>query len=174
VKPAVFLDRDGTLMHDGGFIGDPKQVVLLPTVVEGLQALTEAGFVRVVVTNQSGVARGYFTEVEVGSVHAELRSQLRAGGVDVDEFYVCPHYDDGCSCRKPLTGLAEQATREHGIDVAKSAVIGDRDADMGLARALGIPGVLMPTDYAYKGEEPDYRARSFTDAAHWIIEHVGR
>lgn len=174
MKPAVFLDRDGTLMHDGGFIGDPKDVVLLPTVVEGLRALTEAGFARIVVTNQSGVARGYFTEVQVASVHEELRAQLRAYGVDVDAFYVCPHYDEGCLCRKPLTGLAERAQREYGIDVRQSAVIGDRDADMGLARALGVPGILMPTEYPYKGEEPDYRAQSFTDAAQWVIDHVGR
>lgn len=173
-RPAVFLDRDGTLMHDAGFVGDPRDVVLLPTVVDGLRALAGAGFARIVVSNQSGVARGYFGEDAVARVHAELQAQLRAQGVDVDGFYVCPHYDEGCTCRKPAPGMIERALREHGLALERSAVVGDRDADIGLARCVGVPGVLMPTTYAYAGPEPDYRAASFADAARWVIEHVGR
>ena len=111
----------------------------------------------------------------VASVHAGLRAQLRARGVDVDEFYVCPHYEQGCDCRKPAIGMIERAAREHALDLHMSAVVGDRDADMGLARNAGVPGILMPgLQYAYTGPEPDYRAQSFFDAASWIIEHVGR
>ena len=162
-------------MIDKGFVGDPKDVELLPTVIEGLKQLADAGFVKIVVSNQSGVARGYFGEHNVQSVHDELRSQLRGFGVDVDAFYFCPHYEDGCTCRKPAAGMIERAAREHALDVTMSAVIGDRAADINLARNMGLPGVLMPSDaYPYSGPEPDYRAGSFVDAARWIVEHVGR
>ncbi|HXF33050.1 MAG TPA: HAD family hydrolase [Candidatus Acidoferrales bacterium] len=175
MKRAVFLDRDGTLMIDKGFVGDPQDVELLPTVVEGLRALTVAGFAKIVVSNQSGVARGYFTSDAVGRVNAELRARLQAEGVDVDAFYFCPHYEDGCDCRKPAIGLLERAAREHGVDVHAGAVIGDRGSDIGLAQNAGVPGVLMPApQYPYSGPEPDYRAQSFLDAARWIVEHVGR
>ncbi|HXP91855.1 MAG TPA: HAD family hydrolase [Candidatus Binatia bacterium] len=171
----MFLDRDGTLMVDKGFVRDPKDVELMPTVVEGLKALGDAGFAKIVVSNQSGVARGYFGEDVVVRVQDELRSQLRGHGVDVDAFYFCPHYKDGCACRKPAAGMVERAAREHALDLLTSVVVGDRDADINLARNAGLPGVLMPSeDYPYAGPEPDYRARSFVDAARWIVEHVGR
>jgi D-glycero-D-manno-heptose 1,7-bisphosphate phosphatase len=175
MRKAVFLDRDGTLMVDKAFVADPKDVELMPTVVEGLRALTEAGFAKIVVSNQSGVARGYFRADAVARVHAELRAQLRVRGVDLDAFYFCPHYDEGCECRKPAPGMIERAAREHGLDVRRSAVVGDREADIRLANALGLPGVLVSsTIYPYHGPEPAYRARSFSDAASWIIAHVGR
>lgn len=162
-------------MIDKGFVGDPQDVELLPTVVDGLHALTDAGFAKIVVSNQSGVARGYFTSDTVGLVNAELRALLQEGGVDVDAFYFCPHYDDGCDCRKPALGLLERAAREHGVDVHAGAVIGDRSTDIGLAQNAGVPGILIPSpQYPYSGPEPAYRARSFLDAAQWIVEHVGR
>jgi D-glycero-D-manno-heptose 1,7-bisphosphate phosphatase len=173
VKKAVFLDRDGTLMIDKGFVGDPEGVELLPTVVEGLRAFGEAGFARIVVSNQSGVARGYFDAAAVARVHDELREQLRRGGADVDAFYFCPHYNEGCVCRKPASGMIERAAREHTLDLPASAVIGDRDVDINLARTAGVPGVLMPSTLTYAGPEPDYRAASFADAARWVIDHVG-
>jgi D-glycero-D-manno-heptose 1,7-bisphosphate phosphatase len=162
-------------MIDKGFVGDPKDVELLPTVIEGLKGLADAGFLKIVVSNQSGVARGYFGENNVQNVHDELRTQLRGYGVDVDAFYFCPHYEDGCTCRKPAAGMIERAVREHTLDIKLSAVIGDRAADINLARNTGLPGVLMPSAaYPYSGPEPDYRADSFADAARWIVEHVGR
>lgn len=162
-------------MVDKGFVGNPKDVELMPTVADGLRALTEAGFAKIVVSNQSGVARGYFSEDVVVQVQDELRSQLRGRGVDVDAFYFCPHYEEGCTCRKPAAGMIEMAAREHALDLHVSAVVGDRVADINLARNAGLPGVLMPSeDYPYAGPEPDYRARSFADAARWIVEHVGR
>jgi D-glycero-D-manno-heptose 1,7-bisphosphate phosphatase len=175
VKKAVFLDRDGTLMIDKGFVGDPGDVELMPTVVEGLRALADGGFARIVVSNQSGVARGYFDEAAVARVNAGLLARLQAAGAGVDAFYYCPHYEQGCACRKPAVGMIERAAREHALDLASSAVVGDRDADIGLAHNAGLPGVLMPSaQYAYAGPAPDYRARSFADAAAWILEHVGR
>lgn len=160
-------------MVDKSFVGDPKDVELMPTVVDGLRVLADAGFARIVVSNQSGVARGYFDESAVARVQGELRAQLRRAGADVDAFYFCPHLDDDCACRKPAPGMVERAARDHALDLRHSAVIGDRDVDVNLARNAGVAAVLVPsTMYPYAGPEPDYRARTFSDAASWIVAHV--
>jgi histidinol-phosphate phosphatase family protein len=168
-KPAAFLDRDGTLIDDVGFVKKRDDVRVLPTVVDALRVFADAGYARVVVTNQSGVARGYFDEAAVRGINAEIVARLRADDVSVDAFYYCPHYDDGCDCRKPEPGMIERAAREHGIDVARSAVVGDRGSDIELGQRLGIPGVLVPGPAPYVGPEPDYRAQTLLEAAQWIV-----
>jgi histidinol-phosphate phosphatase family protein len=168
-RPAAFLDRDGTLIDDVGFVSDRKDVRMLPTVAAALRTFADAGYACVVVTNQSGVARGYFDEAAVHDVNAELVEQLEADGVVLDALYFCPHYGAGCDCRKPEPGMVHRAAREHGIDVARSAVVGDRGSDIELGRRLGIPGVLVPGPVPYAGPEPDFRACTLLEAAQWIV-----
>jgi D-glycero-D-manno-heptose 1,7-bisphosphate phosphatase len=168
-QPAVFLDRDGTLIDDVGFVHERNDVRILPTVAAALRTFADAGYACVVVTNQSGVARGYFDEAAVSEINAEIVAQLHADAVKVDAFYYCPHYDAGCDCRKPQPGMILRAAREHGIDVGRSAVVGDRGSDVELGQRLGIPGVLVPGPIPYAGPEPDFRAQTLLEAANWIV-----
>jgi D-glycero-D-manno-heptose 1,7-bisphosphate phosphatase len=168
-RPAAFLDRDGTLIDDVGFVSARKDVRVLPTVPEALRAFADAGYACVVISNQSGVARGYFDETVVHDINAEVSAQLLTDNVKIDAFYFCPHFGSGCDCRKPEPGMIRRAAEEHGIDVARSAVIGDRASDIALGQRLGIPGVLVPGPIPYDGPEPDFRAETLLEAAHWIV-----
>jgi histidinol-phosphate phosphatase family protein len=158
-------------MHDSGFIGDPSRVEVLPGVPQALQLLAEAGYLRIVITNQSGVARGYFGERDVELVNAELTRLLAAENVSIDAFYYCAHLAD-CTCRKPQTGLVERALREHPIDRARSVVFGDRGSDIQLAVNAGIPGVLVNELPNYAGPEPLRRAESLLAGVRWYLETV--
>jgi histidinol-phosphate phosphatase family protein len=168
-KPAAFLDRDGTIIDDVGFVSDRNDVRVLPTVPDALRVFADAGYACVVVSNQSGVARGYFDASVVDEINAEIIARLDRAGVKLDAFYYCPHYQAGCECRKPEPGMVLQAAREHGLDVARSAVVGDRGSDIELGQRLGIPGVLVPGPAPYAGPEPDFRASTLLEAAHWIV-----
>ena len=172
-RPAAFLDRDGTIIEDKGFLGDPTGVRILPTVVDALRLLAAHGYATVVVSNQSGVARGYFDEATVHAVNGEVARVLAGDGIALDGWYHCPHYDDGCDCRKPAPGMIVRAAADHALDVARSAVVGDRGSDIELAHALGIPGVLVPGPERYRGPEPDFRAQSLLEAAEWIVRRDG-
>lgn len=169
----VLLDRDGTLIEDRGYLSDPVGVALLPGVAAGLRALTAAGLGLAVVSNQSGVARGYYTEADVAAVNARLAGLLRSEGVTVNGFYHCPHGPDaGCACRKPAPGMAFKAARELGFDPVRAFVVGDKSADIGLGRAIGATTVLVLTGEGPKQLAvcaPDYVARDLTDAAYWIL-----
>lgn len=138
LAPAAFLDRDGTLIEDRAYLGDPAGVRLLPGAPEALAGLTAAGYRVVVVTNQSGVARGLFDEAAVDEVNRRMADLLLAGNPDavVDRFYVCPHLD-GCGCRKPLPGLFLRAALECHLDLGRSLAIGDSARDVDAARAAG-------------------------------------
>jgi D-glycero-D-manno-heptose 1,7-bisphosphate phosphatase len=168
-RPAAFLDRDGTLIDDVGFVSARKDVRVLPTVVQALRTFADAGYACVVISNQSGVARGYFDETVVHDINAEVTAQLQTGNVKIDAFYFCPHFGAGCDCRKPEPGMIRRAAREHDIDIARSAVIGDRGSDVALGQRLGIPGVLVPGPIPYDGPEPDFRAETLLEAAQWIV-----
>ena len=172
-RPAVFLDRDGTLIEDKGFLSDPSGVRILPTVVDALRLLRTNGFATVVVSNQSGVARGYFGEDAVRAVNDEIARRLGADGVALDGWYWCSHYDDGCACRKPAPGLIERAASELDLDLAhgRGATVGDRGSDVALGHAVGLPGILLPGPYPYVGPEPDLRANTLLEAAEWIVAH---
>ncbi|MBC5798432.1 MAG: HAD family hydrolase [Candidatus Eremiobacteraeota bacterium] len=170
-KPAAFLDRDGTLMEDSGFVGDPRRVRVLDGVAPALIALADAGFARIVVTNQSGVARGFFGEPDVVIVNHALKDELAVRGAAVDAFYYCTHLQ-GCECRKPLPGLVLRAVAEHALDLRRSVMFGDRGGDIALAHNLGIPGILVNELPGYDGPPPLHRARSLREGVAFFLESV--
>jgi len=169
VRPAVFLDRDGTLIEDKGFLGDPDGVEILPTVVEALKLLAAHDFATVVISNQSGIARGLLDDAQVRSVNAEIVRRLAGDRIAIDGWYWCPHYQDGCDCRKPEPALLHQAVREHRLTLEGAAMIGDRGSDVELGQRVGIAGIAVPGPYAYVGPEPDLRAQTLLEAAEWIV-----
>lgn len=168
-RPFILLDRDGTLIEERHYLSDPGGVVLLPGVVDGLRALRAEGFALVVATNQAGVGRGLFSEEQVAAVHARLSELLAAQGARLDGIFYCPHHPDaGCDCRKPATGLARQAAAALGPGAAPVAVVGDKRCDIDLARALGVPGILVTTGYGASelaAAEPDYVVDSLVEVA---------
>lgn len=166
--PAAFLDRDGTLMEDSGFIGDPARVRVLPGVPEALIALADAGYERIVVTNQSGVARGFFGSEEARKVNAALSRELASAGAGIDAFYFCTHLEQ-CDCRKPATGMIRRAVAERGIALERSVVFGDRGSDIALATAVGIPGILVNELPGYDGPLPKHRARTFAEGVRFWL-----
>jgi histidinol-phosphate phosphatase family protein len=143
-RPAVFLDRDGTLIEDTGYPRDPALVRLLPGAAHALRLLGEAGFLLVVVSNQSGVGRGLITPVEAAAVHARFVECLLGEGVRLSGAYYCPHTPgEGCPCRKPAPGLLLHAAAEHGIDLPNSFLVGDRPSDAEAAVRAGCRPVLL-------------------------------
>lgn len=182
-RPAVFLDRDGTIIEETGYLSDPGKVALLPGAAEALIRLNKAGFMLVVLTNQSGVARGYFSEEDLAAVNGRLDSALAEKGAAIDAYYYCPHHPDyggmiDCDCRKPRTGMADRAAVEHGIDLARSYFVGDKGSDVLLGKNAGGKSVLVLTGFGSKerqllgrrGLKPDMVAESLPEAADWIIE----
>ena len=177
-RPAVFLDRDGTLSEEIGYIhrADLPRYALLPGVAGALTRLRQAGYALVVLTNQSGVGRGYFGADVVDAVHERMRALLQADGAAVDAVYYCPHHPDplaaadngelpqgrvqakpvpglciDCDCRKPKPGLALRAARDLGLDLGASWMVGDKSADLGLAGSAGLKGgILVLTGYGLK------------------------
>lgn len=173
----VMLDRDGVLMAEKGYLSDPDGVELLPGVVSGLTRLRELGMGTVVVTNQSGIGRGYFGESELRAVNARLRQLLLEHDVDVADIYFCPHAPDAaCQCRKPATGLVQQAVRDHGFDPEQGFVVGDRRSDIQLGQAIGATTFLTTQGYGQKyvndpETQPDFVVESLDEAA-VIIERM--
>ena len=175
----VFLDRDGTLNRDTGYLNDPQALDLLPGVGEALTCLHEAGAKLIVVTNQSGVARGLITGQQLSAVHARLGDLLAKQGVVLTGLYVCPHHpDDGCRCRKPETGLIEQACGEHDLDRTTLYVVGDRARDVLSGQKVGARTVLLMSgeesrkDLAQmraEGRPPDHVADEMAEVADWIL-----
>jgi D-glycero-D-manno-heptose 1,7-bisphosphate phosphatase len=153
MKPAVFLDRDGTLIEDVGYLDALNRIDVFPWTVDAIRALNRAGLPVVVVTNQAGVARGFFTDAFVEETHRHLEARLAAGGAHIDAYYYCPHHPNGkvaafarsCDCRKPGPGMIHNAARDLGLDPARSFVVGDTWLDIGLARAVGARGILVRT-----------------------------
>jgi len=153
LRVAVFLDRDGTLIREVGYLSSLSQLEILPNVPNALKLLKSLGYLLIVVTNQSGVARGFFTESFVLQVHSVLQERFIEQGVKVDAFYYCPHhpteglppYNIDCDCRKPKTGMLTKAALEHGIDIPRSWVIGDSLTDVQLAQNAGCKGIFLKT-----------------------------
>ena len=152
---------------------------ILPRVADSIRRLNEAGLPVIVVTNQSGIGRGYFPESLVHSVHELMTQQLEAAGARLDAIYYCPHATaDGCKCRKPNPGMLERAAREHSIDLHRSFVVGDRHGDVALAYRAGARSILVRTGYG-EGEylwnaakwpiQHDFVAADLSDAVHWIL-----
>jgi histidinol-phosphate phosphatase family protein len=137
-RPAVFLDRDGTLIEDRGYAHRLSDCVPLPGAHEAVRELRTAGFAVIVVSNQSGVGRGLFSQRELDAFETHLRAEFAARGAPLDALYSCPHTPEaGCDCRKPATGMLERARREHGVDLLRSWVVGDKAIDVELARRAG-------------------------------------
>jgi D-glycero-D-manno-heptose 1,7-bisphosphate phosphatase len=150
VRAAAFLDRDGTIIRDADYLADPDGVELLPGAVEGMRKLSEAGFALVIVTNQSGIARGLYTESDFHAVQQRLEQVLREQGVVLDAVFYCPHHPDftgECDCRKPQLGMYRAAAARLHIDLAASVYIGDRVKDVEPALATGGRGFLVLTGY---------------------------
>lgn len=178
-KPAVFLDRDGVMIQDKHHLGSVSGLRVLKGTAPAMRLLREAGFKLVVVTNQSGVARGYFTMRDVNSIHAELKRRLARAGARWDALYVSPHGpDSGHSWRKPKPGMLKAAARRLNLDLRASYVIGDKTSDVECARRAGSAGILVATgkggrDRAYKAK-PAKRAADVLAAARWIVSRERR
>jgi D-glycero-D-manno-heptose 1,7-bisphosphate phosphatase len=155
---AVFLDRDGTIVIERGYLTAPGQVELLPGAAGAIALLHKAGWKLFVVSNQACVAKGLITEEELATINLRMAALLAAEGAEVDGIYCCPHHPEGvlpqytlqCSCRKPLPGMLEQATAEHGLDLAQCVMIGDTQSDLEAGRAAGARTILVLTG---KGRE---------------------
>jgi histidinol-phosphate phosphatase family protein len=179
VKPAVFLDRDGTVAVDVDHCRRPEDFHLLPGAGDGIALLNHAGLAVVMVTNQSGLARGLFSWATLETIHSKMHAELARSGAVLKAVYVCPHHpDDGCECRKPCPGLLRRAAAELGIDLRKSYMIGDRRADVLAGRACGCTTVIVdtgpepPTEAAIHEMAPDHHATDLHDAARWIVQRV--
>jgi len=173
VKSAVFVDRDDTLIADVGYCKDPDRVQLLPGVVEGLQRLSRAGMAIIVVTNQSGLGRGVFTEDDLSAVHARLRSELEASGVGLRAIYYCPHLpEDNCSCRKPRPGLLLKAASEMDLNLKTCFMIGDRELDLLAGRSAGTRTILVSKEVQERADVEriaDFVVKNLVEAASVIL-----
>jgi D-glycero-D-manno-heptose 1,7-bisphosphate phosphatase len=168
--PAVFLDRDGTLMRDVDYCGDPREVQVLPEAAGGLRRLKQNGYKLVVITNQSGIGRGYFTETDYRAVEAEFVRQLGDGLIDAS--YHCPDLPTASSIRrKPGPGMIFEAQRDHRIDLRRSFLIGDKVSDIGCGRNAGVRTILVQTGYGAGQENcgADWIARDIAHAAEIIL-----
>jgi D-glycero-D-manno-heptose 1,7-bisphosphate phosphatase len=186
-KPAVFIDRDGTLNEQMGYINHVSRFVLLPGTAEAIRLLNRHQYLAIIASNQSGVARGFFPIELVEEIHARMRALLGKEGAVVDGIFFCPHYERGivpeytivCDCRKPKTGLINKACEAFDIDMANSYVIGDRYTDIELALRSNMKGILVTTgyglgdlDYVFPrmSFKPAHVAKDLLHAVHWIIE----
>ncbi len=186
---AVFLDRDGTINEEVGYLKSLDMLKLIPGVGAAIKRLNNAGFKVVIITNQSGVARGYFPESLVEAAHDLLMTLLRAEGAVIDGIYYCPHHPTAgsskytvvCDCRKPATGLLDRATRDLDIDLASSFMVGDKWIDVELGHRAGARSILVRSGFAHDDpgnkrpphvEDPDFTAHDLAEAAAWIIGQV--
>jgi len=183
----VFLDRDGTIIEEVGYLDRPERVAFFPWTIDAIRALNRAGLGVFLVSNQSGIARGFFTDAVVDEVHQRMADMLAAGGARIDAYYYCPHHPEGsvrelakvCDCRKPARGLVDRAMAEFGVDPARSFVVGDRWLDVGLARTVGAKGVLVRTGYGDteerrrpEGLEADAVVDNLIAASSWILGNI--
>lgn len=180
---AVFLDRDGTINEEVNYLSKIEQVKILPNSAKAIKLLNENGFKTIITTNQSGVARGYFSIETLEEINNHLKSELLKEGAVIDAIYYCPHHpDDGCHCRKPKTGLIERAKEELDVDLSSSFVVGDKILDLETGRKMGCKTVLVLTGYGYdelKEKEkwefhPDQIVQDLYEAVIWILGEGSR
>jgi D-glycero-D-manno-heptose 1,7-bisphosphate phosphatase len=160
MTPAVFLDRDGTLIEESGYLDRLDRLSLFPFAVDAVRLLNRTGWPVIVISNQSGIGRGLILESFVGEAHAHIADRLRAGGARIDAFFYCPHHADAimpayrtvCDCRKPAPGMLIAAAGQLDLDLGRSFVVGDRWEDVGAARAAGARAVLLRTGYGRMAE----------------------
>jgi D,D-heptose 1,7-bisphosphate phosphatase len=176
----IFIDRDGTINVDVHYIDDPEKFEMYSGVGTGLRRLQENGYKIIVVTNQSGIGRGYFTEKQLSDIHSRMRQEFQKFSVTLDGIYYCPHHpDDRCNCRKPNTELFERAVNEHDVNIKKSFMLGDKILDICAGEKMGLRTVLIPepqerSEILSKKQEwdckPDFLADNFLDAVAWILK----
>ena len=179
LRPAVFLDRDGTISEEVGYLDHINRFQMFPFAAPAIRQLNAAKLPVIVITNQSGVARGYFPESLITTVHELMTTQLAKEGAHVDALYYCPHgEEDACVCRKPKPGMLEAAAREHGLDLRRSFVVGDRYGDVELAHGVGARAILVRTGYGEAQMQrdsakwpapPDFIAENLVEATDWIL-----
>jgi len=190
-RPVVFLDRDGTINVEKGYLDNVEDLELIPGAAQAISILNANGIAAIVATNQSGPARGLYPESHVKALHARLIELLAAAGARLDAIYYCPHLAEGvvaeyalsCVCRKPHPGMVQQAFFEHSdLDPSRAYVVGDRSTDIDLARNAALKAILVKTGY---GEDvlagrhqwivtPDYVGKDLPDAVGWILAELGR
>jgi D-glycero-D-manno-heptose 1,7-bisphosphate phosphatase len=184
----VFLDRDGTINEEVNYLGHPEQLRLLAGAAEAIKLLNGAGFKVVVVTNQAGVARGYFSEGAVHEIHGVLQKMLSDHGARLDAIYYCPHhptaglgvYKEDCNCRKPKPGMLERAAKDLNINLRESFVVGDKISDLEAGYAVGGRNILVHTGYGLESENefsgcawrPEFVASDLLEAARWIVKQI--
>lgn len=189
---AVFLDRDGTIIEEVGYLDDLNRLSVIPSAYEAIRKINGGGLKAVVISNQSGVARGLVTEAFVRETHDRLQNILLAQGAFIDRFYYCPHHPTAgeepyrriCDCRKPSPGLLLQAAGELDIDLKKSYLVGDKCLDIEAARNAGIKGILVRTGYGSDAlhssaldrvsasAQPDFIASDLLEAVNWILKDL--
>ncbi len=187
LKPAVFLDRDGTIIEEVNYLKNKEDLKLIQGVAESLKKLNKLNFLTILVTNQSGVARGYYDEKNVSIINNELNKILKKENAILDSIYYCPHHPKGtveeyakqCNCRKPATGMIDSAIKNFkNIDIKNSYVIGDKFIDVELAHNAGCKGILVKTGHGIeeieknKNKTADYIAQDITDAVNWIENNI--
>jgi D-glycero-D-manno-heptose 1,7-bisphosphate phosphatase len=185
-RPAVFMDRDGCLTEEVGYVNHPSRLRLLPRTAEAIARLNRAGVPAVMVTNQAGIARGYFSEETLQATHARLHESLAAAGARRDGADTCTHhpsegqppYRADCDCRKPRPGLLRRAAAELGLDLAASVMVGDKLSDVAVGHTVGAAGILVLTGYgrgeweyqrSRTGVKPDHVAEDLLDAVEWAL-----
>jgi len=185
-RPAVFVDRDGTINEQMGYVNHISRFVLLPGTAEAVRLLNRHHYLVIVISNQSGVARGYFPIDLVSAVHEHMSQLLRKEDATIDAVFFCPHHPRGsvpefrmtCECRKPRTGLIRQACERFDIDLKNSYVVGDRSTDIELAHRIRVKGILVKTGYGmgeidyvlpFLSHRPAHIAEDLLDATRWII-----
>jgi D-glycero-D-manno-heptose 1,7-bisphosphate phosphatase len=189
MKQAVFLDRDGVIIREEGYISDPRRLQLLPGSGDAIRLFNRSAITTVVITNQSGVARGFFSEGAIAEMNRAMTERLEEQGACLDGIYYCPHHPEGiiesfrkvCDCRKPATGLLTRAARDHGIELSRSYLVGDKRSDMECACRAGVKGILVLTGYGAEeyrlmstapAAKPVFVADDLLDAARWIIHDI--
>ncbi|MDR2884885.1 MAG: HAD family hydrolase [Deferribacteraceae bacterium] len=187
LRPTAFIDRDGTINIDGGYINHPDNFEVYPYAAQAIRMLNVAGWLVVVVTNQSGIGRGFYTEGVMADIHAKMNAKLNAQGATIDGLYACPHdpnskieqYRIECECRKPKTGMFDQAIRELPVDTARMAIIGDKYSDMEPGFKLGMTTIMVATGYgqgdfilksAKWARQPDYKAANLLEAVRILLK----
>jgi D-glycero-D-manno-heptose 1,7-bisphosphate phosphatase len=188
-RPAVFLDRDGTMIEERGYLDRLELLSIFPWTADAIRLLNRAGYATVVITNQAAVGRGLIDEPFVHRVHGEIDARLALGGARIDGYYYCPHFKESaieqyrvsCNCRKPKPGMLEQAIRELDLDPARSVMVGDRSLDVLCGRAVGARTVLVRTGHGAYEEElvpeakgADAILNNLMEAVGWILRSSSR
>jgi D-glycero-D-manno-heptose 1,7-bisphosphate phosphatase len=184
-KPAVFLDRDGTINVEAGYIHDLANLHLMPGAADAIKRLNDMGVPAILATNQSGPARGYYPETWVHTLNNRVAELLEAGGARLDDMFYCPHLPDGtvseytlaCRCRKPETGMLDDAAAKHGLDLSVSYMIGDKSTDVEVGQRAGCRTVLLRSGFGERvlsGEyqwavTPDFVADTLVEAIEWVV-----